>query len=83
MRCGALYHKGVNCDKNKKTSNAFVAVFDRFPLQPEFYITDVLFKVTLYNKNYFYDQLKLQETKDESYMPALLVKTGRDFLPSV
>ena len=37
--------------------------YDGFPLQLEFYIIDVLFKVTLYNKNYFYDQQKLQEKK--------------------
>jgi predicted HTH transcriptional regulator len=35
--------------------------YDRFPRPPEFYISDALFKVTLYNKNYYYDRLKLQE----------------------
>jgi len=33
--------------------------YDGFPMQPVFYISDALFKVTLYNKNYYYDQLKL------------------------
>ena len=43
-----------------------VSEYDGFPLQPKFYISDVLFRVTLYNKNYYYDQIKLQKEKYSS-----------------
>jgi len=35
-----------------------IGEYEAFPLQPEFYVSESLFKVTLYNKNYYYDQLK-------------------------
>jgi predicted HTH transcriptional regulator len=36
--------------------------YEGFALQPEFVITDALFKVVLYNKNYYYDSLKSDDT---------------------
>jgi predicted HTH transcriptional regulator len=38
-----------------------IGEYEGFTLQPEFYISDSLFKVTLYNKNYYYDRLKQNE----------------------
>jgi predicted HTH transcriptional regulator len=32
--------------------------YEGFPLQPEFYVSDALFRVTLYNKNYYYDNIE-------------------------
>lgn len=40
--------------------------YEDFPLQPIFEISDVLFKVTLFNKNYYYDQQKEQSISDEN-----------------
>jgi predicted HTH transcriptional regulator len=37
--------------------------YEGFPLQPEFYISDALFKVVLYNKNYYYDHKKQNKDK--------------------
>ncbi|MDR1827310.1 MAG: winged helix-turn-helix transcriptional regulator [Methylobacteriaceae bacterium] len=36
-----------------------IGEYEGFPLQPEFYASDALFKVTLFNKNHYYDQLKV------------------------
>ena len=61
--------------------------YDGFPVPPEFYITDSLFKVTLYNKNYYYDQQKLKKeihssiaTHDTATVNATVNATANEIL---
>ena len=57
--------------------------YSDFPIKPEFYITDALFKVTLYNKNYFYDREKAQAanySSTDAPSPATVNATAKEIL---
>jgi predicted HTH transcriptional regulator len=41
-----------------------IGEYEDFPLQPEFYVSESLFRVTLYNKNYYYDRVELKTAHD-------------------